>query len=73
MYKRRQNRNWIQKIDLKKGSLRKWLKTKSNENIKMSLLRGLKNKPVGTKTKYGVLTARRKRQINLAINFKRMK
>jgi len=60
-------------IKITKGALRKWLKTPKGEKISMSLLRKLARQPVGTKTKYGTLTAHRKRQVNLAIVFKKTK
>ena len=64
---------WIQKINLKKGSLRRWLKIKKDKIISLTLLKKLNKMKVGSKTEYGKLTTHRKRQINLAINFRKMK
>jgi len=60
-------------IEITKGSLRKWLKTPKGEKINMSLLRKLARQSVNSKTPYGKLTAHRKRQVNLAIVFKKTK
>ena len=64
---------WIQDINIHKGSLRKWLGTKKDIKIPMKTLRTLQKKKVGSKYKGKTLTKHRKRQVNLAINFKKMR
>ena len=61
------------KKPLVRDSLRNWLKTPKQKKIPTNTLKSLMKKKVGTKTKYGTLTARRKKQISLALTFRNLK
>tara|TARA_Y100000296_G_C5127584_1_gene233724 strand:- start:808 stop:1077 length:270 start_codon:yes stop_codon:yes gene_type:complete len=59
-------------LKLKKDSLRNWLKTPKNKNISLNTLTSLNKMKVGSNTKYGTLTKRRKKQISLALTFRKL-
>ena len=67
------NKDFIQKLELKKDSLRNWLNVKKDQTIKKSVLTALSKLKVGAKYKGKTLTARRKKQVTLAINFSKMR
>ena len=67
------NKDFIQKLELKKDSLRNWLNVKKDQTIKKSVLTALSKLKVGAKYKGKTFTARRKKQVTLAINFSKMR
>ena len=71
-------KKWIQKIKIKRGSLRRQLGVKNNEDINKSLLLQIEKAPIGTYVSHringkypGKVTKLLKRRVILALNLQK--
>ena len=72
------NKKWIQRIKIKKGSLRRQLGIKESKDINVNLLKAIEKTPIGNFISYkingkypGKVTKLLKRRAVLALNFRR--